>query len=934
MLLSRLELRDHAAPARFAATLVIVIGLTSLTGWALGIHALTSVIPGAVEMKVNTALCVIACGVALLILSDRATMGLDRTGQALGIATALLAAATLSEYLFGWNLGIDELFAKDRGHAYNVFSGRMSPFSTAAFMAIGLSLASLPHGAFRRLTKAGAIFGVAASIFPLLGYLWNAGELVTDTWLPPVALNTAVCFLLLGLGILLSPRRTDVRIADEIAALPAVELRTLTGFALTFSLLLIGGGYTYRTNIQYATSVDWVSHTQEVRAALAGVYGSLAATEIAERDYLLTNDPARLVDYRRLAKDVNDRLANLIQLTSDNPTQQRNASALGTMTSDRLKDIAESLDTYFSSGLVAARAVLARDRDINSTRQVRMQTERMDALEGQFLAERRAAAVKVGHSTLVSLLVTLLVASAVFIYLFGGIHREMRARREAEKALRKSEQYNRSIVDSSPDCLAMLTLDSRLSEMTPQGCRLLDVEDFSTIANTSWLGLWSDADRGAAQAAVAAAGRGEAGRFHGYCPTRNGTPKWWDVIVMPIPGADGRPERLLAVARDISEVHRTETRLTEANRFLDSLIENLPVMVVLKDADTLSFVRHNRAFEKFIGISRERLEGHTARDLFSQEEADFIIAKDREALAAGKLVEIQQSIRTPHMGVRMFHTMKMPIRDEQGKPQYLLAISADITERKRAEQSVHDLNAELAGKAEQLLATNKELESFSYSVSHDLRAPLRAIDGFAMMVEEDYAERLDDEGRRYLSVIRENSKRMGMLIDDLLAFSRLSRLAVVTREVAMNAMVREVIDEVLQPLGEGAPKIHVGPLPPAHADPGLLRQVWTNLISNAVKYSSKAQSPHIEIAGRREGAENQYSVSDNGVGFNMEYIDKLFGVFQRLHRADEFSGTGVGLAIVHRVVTRHGGRVWAEGKVDQGAVFSFALPAGGPDGLA
>ncbi len=214
-----------------------------------------------------------------------------------------------------------------------------------------------------------------------------------------------------------------------------------------------------------------------------------------------------------------------------------------------------------------------------------------------------------------------------------------------------------------------------------------------------------------------------------------------------------------------------------------------------------------------------------------------------------------------------------------------------------------NLNAELLGKAAQLEATNKELESFSYSVSHDLRAPLRAIDGFALMMEEDYRERLDAEGLRYLSVIRENSLRMGALIDDLLEFSRLGRQALARGEVNVDSLVREVVEEVLrtESLGEGgkaspAPHIEVEPLPSARGDRGLLRQVWTNLISNAVKYSSKVAQPFIQISGRRVGAENHYSVRDNGVGFNMEYAEKLFGVFQRLHRADEFNGTGVGLA--------------------------------------
>jgi len=242
-------------------------------------------------------------------------------------------------------------------------------------------------------------------------------------------------------------------------------------------------------------------------------------------------------------------------------------------------------------------------------------------------------------------------------------------------------------------------------------------------------------------------------------------------------------------------------------------------------------------------------------------------------------------------------------------------------------------NRELNENKEALEMSNKELESFSYSVSHDLRAPLRAIDGYANILEEDYASRLDEEGLRYLSVIRSNTSRMSTLIDELLGFSRLARQAIVTYELDMNQLVQEVIDSAYQDHQEyRMQKITVNSLPPVQADRGLLRQVWANLISNALKYSSKSPAPAIEINGRREGMENVYSIRDNGAGFSMDYYDKLFGVFQRLHRAEDFAGTGVGLAIVHRVVTRHGGRVWAEGKVNEGAVFSFALPVGEKNG--
>jgi PAS domain S-box-containing protein len=249
------------------------------------------------------------------------------------------------------------------------------------------------------------------------------------------------------------------------------------------------------------------------------------------------------------------------------------------------------------------------------------------------------------------------------------------------------------------------------------------------------------------------------------------------------------------------------------------------------------------------------------------------------------------------------------MRDDQGVIRGFSKITRDLSERKRAEEAVKALNS--------------ELESFSYSVSHDLRAPLRAINGYAQMLEEDYAAKLDAEGRRLLGVVRGNAHRMGQLIDDLLAFSRLGRQQPVLLPVDMTSLAREVAQELR---GARPVAVEIDELPRAQADLALLRQVWVNLIGNAIKYSAKKPDARVLVCGREEGASSVYSVRDNGAGFDMRYAEKLFGVFQRLHRADEFEGTGVGLAIVQRIVARHGGKVWAEGKPGEGACFYFSLP--------
>jgi PAS domain S-box-containing protein len=266
-------------------------------------------------------------------------------------------------------------------------------------------------------------------------------------------------------------------------------------------------------------------------------------------------------------------------------------------------------------------------------------------------------------------------------------------------------------------------------------------------------------------------------------------------------------------------------------------------------------------------------------------------------------------------------------RDGQERPIAILETNNDITDRKRTEGAIRRLNEDLAKRTAELEAMNKELEAFAYSISHDLRAPLRHMVGYTELLQKNASAILDEKSQRYMTMILESAKRMGNLIDDLLAFSRIGRAETKMTTVGLEQLVKETLSEVRQEADGRNIVWSIGALPDVYGDRSMLRLALVNLITNAIKFTRTRPQPKIEI-GCADEKENEIVIfiRDNGVGFEMKYVNKLFGVFQRLHRAEEFEGTGIGLASVQRIIHRHGGRVWAEGLVDRGATFYFSVP--------
>ena len=760
-----------------------------------------------------------------------------------------------------------------------------------------------------------------------------------------------------------------------------VETLIAAGFGVALLILLVVSNVSYKTTNDF---IDFIEITRRVMATyqvinkLEGVLSLLKDIETGVSSYAITGDERFLKSYQLAASPLQEAIEELRKLTADSPRQLERLVAVEPLISSRLNSVKKIIESRKEQRYASAAQLVTGEEGKLVMDRIRQIIGDMIREEQTRLAERDHAARASAQTTLRTIatgsLLAVIIVALASVLIYGRIKERRRAeealrrahdelemrvhdrtgelakvnadlqaqvgeRLKAEEARRESEARLRQIIDLAPVYIYAKDRQGRFilaNRLTAEAFSRVPAEvEGKTDEELNLPAAGSDTLQ--ADLEILAGNKVEINPEE-VITLKPGVTRVLQTARIPFTTLGSREPAVLVVSIDITERILAERKLRENEASLAAAQRIAHLGSWELDLDSATGVQENVARlsdEAFHIFGREPGEVEfTSKSLFLSVHPDdraAVAAAVAEAIRERTKYSLDHRIVTPDGTERYVHAESDVVYDETGRPLRMMGTLQDITERKQAEQEIRKLNEELEQRVRertaQLESAVRELEAFSYSVSHDLRAPLRAIDGFSHLLLEDYGNGLDDKAQSHLGRIRAATQRMGAIIDDLLRLSRVTRADLKPRHLSLSDMAEEIIGELRGEQAERAVRFTVSPGLEATADPNLMRIVLENLLRNAWKFTSKHPEAHIEFAGETRNGEKVFYVRDDGAGFDMTFVGKLFRAFERLHGAKEFEGTGIGLAIVQRIIQRHGGRLWAEGAIEKGATFFFTLPA-------
>lgn len=699
----------------------------------------------------------------------------------------------------------------------------------------------------------------------------------------------------------------------------STERKIIGGFITLLGILVLLGLYSFYNNQKSEEANASVLHTNDILLHLGQVRNSLFDFETSQSVFVVTKDPKSAQRNSEARTEIANTLITIRKLTSNNPLQLARLDTLSTLL--RLK--ATYADTLLgiyrrSNALTYSKTQELHYRGLLLTERMKQVITRFRLME-RTLREEKSKSYDSYLILVKRMIVSLfLLALFVLVFVFYAFHYTLKIRQRQENIIKQNAHTMQSILDNASAYISIKDLQGRYTFVNKRF-------EFDTHhTKESFLGktdtdLFSEeTGKRTKETDEKVIQEGLEIQYTSSVQLKDGKHHYF-VIKFPLRDVDDKVFAVCAMSTDITERVKLEEENKKASEKVYDLYNNAPCGYHSVDAEGIVLDINDKLL-KWLELTREEVIGKLKFcTLVSNEQQAFYLKKiEKKSMNSVELWLTRKSGETFPI---LLNTE--PIFDDNKNFLRSRTIVFDNSERKRQEDQIKQLNLDLEINNMLLKNTNSELESFSYSVSHDLRAPLRSINGYSRILLEDYHAQLDEDGKHYIEVIMKNAQKMGTLIDDLLDFSRMGRQELKKTKTD----ILQLLEAVLQEIPAHKATINIENMPLAvKADNNLLRQVWSNLILNAIKYSGPKEFPLIEIGHRAELMEDIFYVKDNGVGFDMQYAHKLFGVFQRLHRMEEFEGTGVGLAFVQRIIAKHGGKVWAESVLGEGAIFYFSLP--------
>jgi len=702
----------------------------------------------------------------------------------------------------------------------------------------------------------------------------------------------------------------------------AFERRIQIGFGVAVAIIVAIGAAALRSSSATLESAGWVAHTLDVRGALERAVAIAIGAESDVRGYEISGDSAFLGEYDAARTDLNRLLSRLRELTADNPTQQRRLDSLEALIPQRIELLRQILEAHRRHRIAGAAGVMSTGRVKPFMDEIRGLVARMEDEETRLLAARSATMRARADETRLAVLGGTLLALVLALAAGVLVKRELGRRQLAEETLRAAQGRFRQVLASNTAVIYANKVAGETfspSWISENVTRITGYGTDEALQTSWWIDHLHPDDRSRVLAEMGALVKKEELATEYRFRFKDGTYHWVHDEARLIRDAEGQALEVFGSWVDSTERRRAEAALRESEerfRLLVGTVRDYAIYMLDPNGRVVSW---NRGAEQIKGYSAEEIVGRHFSCFYPPEAVAAGAPEHALAMAAEKGRFEEENWRLRKDGSRFWADVVITaVRDEEGTLFGFAKVTRDLTERKRTNELLRRHTA-------QLEAANVELDAFAYSVSHDLRAPLRSIDGFSQALLEDYAGRLDAAGQDYLQRVRAATQRMATLIDDLLDLSRVTRSEMTIAPVDLSELARELATEFTSGDPERHVEIVITPDVAVRADRGLLRVVLQNLMGNAWKFTGKRSDARIEVGVVAADGERAYYVRDNGAGFDMAYASKLFGAFQRLHRVTEFPGTGVGLATVQRIIHRHGGRVWAESAVGRGATFYFTL---------